>query len=76
MTPPWLTCTPASPRRTANPPSASSGAQAQGLVPPESDLELLLDQLAAPFFYRRLIAHRPIPPSMATAVVNQTLTRR
>ena len=31
------------------------------------------DLLTAPFFYRRLIAHRPIPPSMARAIVDQTL---
>jgi AcrR family transcriptional regulator len=47
--------------------------QQRGRIPPDADLELLLDQLTAPFFYRRLIAHRPIPASMAQAVVDQTL---
>jgi AcrR family transcriptional regulator len=42
-------------------------------IPPGADLELLLDQLTAPFFYRRLIAHRAIPPSMAEAIVDQSL---
>ena len=47
--------------------------QQRGEVAPDADLELLVDLLTAPFFYRRLIAHRPIPPSMARAIVDQTL---
>jgi AcrR family transcriptional regulator len=47
-----------------------------GEVAANADLELLVDLLTAPFFYRRLIAHRPIPPSMARAIVDQTLALR
>ena len=37
------------------------------------DLELVVDLLAGPFFYRRLIAHREMPPDMPAAVVDQVL---
>ena len=47
--------------------------QERGEIPSDTDLELLVDLLTAPFFYRRLIAHRPIPSSMARAVVDQVL---
>jgi len=50
--------------------------QERGEVAATADLELLVDLLTAPFFYRRLIAHRPIPPSMAAAIVDQFLTLR
>jgi hypothetical protein len=42
-----------------------------GDISPQADLEVLVDLLTAPFFYRRLIAHRPIPPSLPEAIVNQ-----
>jgi AcrR family transcriptional regulator len=48
--------------------------QQRGEVAANADLELLVDLLTAPFFYLRLIAHRPIPASMARAIVDQTLT--
>ena len=50
--------------------------QERGEVAATADLELLVDLLTAPFFYRRLIAHRPMPPSMARAIVDQTLGLR
>ena len=43
-------------------------------IPPDTDLELVVDLLAAPFFYRRFIAHRAIPPDMAAEVVDWVLT--
>jgi AcrR family transcriptional regulator len=48
--------------------------QERGEVAANADLELLVDLLTAPFFYRRLIAHRPIPSSMAAAIVDRFLT--
>jgi len=39
----------------------------------DADPELVVDLLTGPFFYRRFIAHRSIPPGMAAAVVDQVL---
>jgi AcrR family transcriptional regulator len=50
--------------------------QERGEVAADADLELLVDLLTAPFFYRRLIAHRPIPPTMPRAIVDQVLALR
>lgn len=46
-----------------------------GAVPPDADLEVLVDLLTAPFFYRRLIAHRPIPQTLPEAIVEQIFPR-
>ena len=46
----------------------------QGALPPDVDPELVVDLLAAPFFYRRFVAHRPIPADMPTLVVDHVLT--
>jgi AcrR family transcriptional regulator len=48
-------------------------AARQGVIAQDADPELVVDLLAAPFFYRRLIAHRPIPADMPTAVVDHVL---
>ena len=37
------------------------------------DLELAVDLLSAPFFYRRFVAHRPIPPALIGEVIAQVL---
>ncbi len=37
------------------------------------DAELVVDLLAAPFFYRRFVAHRPVPDDMPAAVVDRIL---
>ena len=37
------------------------------------DMELVIDLLTAPFFYRRLIGHRPIPPDLVGEVIAQVL---
>ena len=49
-------------------------AARQGALPQDVDPELVVDLLAAPFFYRRFVAHRPIPADMPTAVVDHVLT--
>jgi AcrR family transcriptional regulator len=49
------------------------GALDRGELPPGTDTGLVVDLLAAPFFYRRLVAHHPIPPEMPAAVVDQVL---
>ena len=49
--------------------------QASGDIPQDADLELLVDLLTAPFFYRRFIGHRPIPPTLPAAIVDQVLPR-
>ena len=50
--------------------------QERGEVHPEADLEILIDLLTAPFFYRRFIAHRPIPCTMVHSVIAQALPPR
>jgi AcrR family transcriptional regulator len=51
-------------------------AQAQGEIAPDADPEVVVDMLTAPFFYRRLVAHRPIPTTLARSLVDQVLLRR
>jgi AcrR family transcriptional regulator len=49
-------------------------AARQGALPADVDPELVVDLLAAPFFYRRFVAHRRIPAEMPTLVVDHVLT--
>ena len=44
-----------------------------GALPKDVDPELVVDLLAAPFFYRRFVAHRAIPADMPTHVVDHVL---
>ena len=48
-------------------------AARRGVIRQDADPELVVDLLAAPFFYRRLVAHRPIPADMPTTVVDRVL---
>jgi AcrR family transcriptional regulator len=48
-------------------------AQQRGELPASADLELAVDLLTAPFFYRRFIAHRAFPPGYAAAIVDHVL---
>ena len=48
-------------------------AQEHGELPASADLELGVDLLTGPFFYRRFIAHRAFPDGYATAVVDHVL---
>ena len=48
-------------------------ARDRGELRPDIDPELLTDLLASPFFYRRFIAHRPIPGEMINEVIAQVL---
>ena len=48
-------------------------ARARGELVDDLDVELVVDLLAAPFFYRRLIAHRPMAPDLPGAVVDHVL---
>jgi AcrR family transcriptional regulator len=48
-------------------------AQRRGELPASADLELAVDLLGAPAFYRRFIAHRPFPEGYAGAVVDHVL---
>jgi len=48
-------------------------ARRRGEVTGRLDLELTTDLLTAPFFYRRFIAHHPIPPALVDDVVAQVL---
>jgi AcrR family transcriptional regulator len=45
----------------------------RGEVPAGLDLELAVDLLTAPFFYRRFVAHRPIPRGFVDDVIAQVL---
>jgi AcrR family transcriptional regulator len=46
----------------------------RGQLPADLDLEVATDLLAGPFFYRRFIAHRPIPPDLVHDVITNVLT--
>ena len=48
-------------------------AAARGDIASTVDLELVIDLLAGPAFYRRFVAHRPFPPGYATDVVDLVL---
>ena len=48
-------------------------ASARGDISPTVDLELVIDLLVGPAFYRRFVAHRPFPPRYATEVVDLVL---
>ena len=48
-------------------------ARLRGEIPPSADLELVIDLLTAPAFYRRFIAHQPFHADYAVAVVDQVL---
>ena len=52
---------------------ALTRAQDRGQLPASVDLDLTIDLLTAPFFYRRFVAHRPIPPNLITDVIAQVL---
>jgi AcrR family transcriptional regulator len=45
----------------------------RGEISPTSDLELAVDLLAGPAFYRRFVAHWPFPPGYAEAIVDLVL---
>src|SRR4051794_34551736 len=45
----------------------------RGDLRPDVDPELVVDLLAAPFFYRRFVAHRPVPDDMPADVVDRIL---
>jgi AcrR family transcriptional regulator len=46
----------------------------RGDIPSTTDLELAVDLLTAPAFYRRFIAHRSFPEGYTTSVVDHVLT--
>lgn len=46
----------------------------RGEIPPGVDIELAVDLLAAPAFYRRFVAHREFTSDYASAVVDHVLT--
>jgi len=48
-------------------------AQQRGELPASADLELAVDLLTGPLFYRRFIAHRAFPPDYAAAIVDHVL---
>jgi AcrR family transcriptional regulator len=51
-------------------------ARERGQLPGDLDPELATDLLTGPFFYRRFIAHRTIPPDLVDDVIAQVLTPR
>jgi AcrR family transcriptional regulator len=48
-------------------------ARERGQLPSHLDPEVATDLLTGPFFYRRFIAHRPIPPRLITDVIAHVL---
>ena len=48
-------------------------ARLRAEIPPSADLELMIDLLTAPAFYRRFIAHQPFHAAYAVAVVDLVL---
>lgn len=51
-------------------------ARDRGRLPDDLDPEVVTDLLTGPFFYRRFIAHRPIPPELVHDVIANVLTTR
>ena len=51
-------------------------ARERGQLPADLDPDVLTDLLTGPFFYRRFIAHRPIPAELIQDVIAQVLTTR
>jgi AcrR family transcriptional regulator len=49
-------------------------ARDRGQLPADLDPEMITDLLTGPFFYRRFIAHRPIPPGLVNDVITHVLT--
>jgi AcrR family transcriptional regulator len=49
-------------------------ARRRGEIPASADVELAVDLLTAPLFYRRFIAHRPFDAGYAAAIVDHVLT--
>jgi hypothetical protein len=49
-------------------------ARRRGEISPTTDLELAIDLLAGPAFYRRFVAHGPFPRDYAAAIVDLVLT--
>jgi AcrR family transcriptional regulator len=49
-------------------------AQEEGEIRPEVEIEIVADLLVGPTFYRRFIAHRPIPAALSAAVVEYVLS--
>lgn len=52
---------------------ALTRARERGQLPSQLDPELATDLLTSPLFYRRFIAHQPIPPSLVNDVIAQVL---
>lgn len=48
-------------------------ARLRGEISPTTDLEVAVDLLAGPAFYRRFVAHRPFPGDYAAAIVDLVL---
>src|SRR5262249_145920 len=61
-------------RRREPIPHALAQPPQRGDIPSTADLELAVDLLAGPAFYRRFIAHRAIADQYAGAVVDHVLT--
>src|SRR6266545_1032980 len=49
-------------------------ARERGQLAPDLDPEVVTDLLTGPFFYRRFIAHQPIPPDLVNDVITHVLT--
>jgi AcrR family transcriptional regulator len=49
-------------------------ARDRGELPDDLDPEVTIDLLTSPFFYRRFVAHRPIPPDLVDEVIARVLT--
>jgi AcrR family transcriptional regulator len=49
-------------------------ASMRGEIPATADIELAIDLLASPLFYRRFVAHSGFPNDYAVAVVDHVLT--
>lgn len=48
-------------------------ARQRGDIAPDTDIELAIDLLSAPAFYRRFVAHKPLPVSSAVTIVDYVL---
>jgi AcrR family transcriptional regulator len=50
-------------------------ARERGQLPDHVDPEIATDLLTSPFFYRRFVAHRTIPPELVDKIIEHVLSR-
>ena len=50
-------------------------ARDRGELPEDTDIDLAIDQLVGPVYYRVLVTRQPVPPDFTAALVNSYLAQ-